>query len=546
MKVFLGLTNISDPSRNYEESRIVTHIECNNRSACLLKLSGPVNFTDSIYPVHLAAAGSALHSGLESWVMSGSPSGTSEEVQIVGHSECKCVNPGLAENMICAGPHEHIMGQDGQLHQCLDRLYPVTRPRYITVISVGDSSVVFLKNFQYRVKSNTCGSTDGPVCALELSPPVILFGPIPPICVAAEGSTYSIGMETFVPHGVETGNVKIQVAGNDECRSSGVRISEEEICAGPKERNMSEAEQCRDNSGHSLSTRVNSTWVLIGIVQPDLGSSCPRDKVLASYSDVSKVQESIRNQVEGPIGFVTVQPTTIPDKTITTIPPTTATPELITTFPSTTTFASDDFDDLFSPTAIPPEAITTIPPTAIPPEPITTIPPIVIPPEPITTIPPTTTTFASDDFDDLFSPTAIPPEPITTTPPPTTTTTTQTTPIYDPYYIIYGPTVAQTTATYAYDYYSDLYPDIPIIPEVTTTTHGHDDYSDFYPYETTTTEPTAIAPTTIAPTKPEDVFDDAVASGSRSFVSAGGSVEPIWREEMKENKKNLVIAQCEE
>lgn len=73
--VFLGRINQAGPNPN-EVWRSVAQAVCHpwydtstvNNDMCLLKLSAPVNFTDYIYPVCLAAANSTIFSGTRSWV----------------------------------------------------------------------------------------------------------------------------------------------------------------------------------------------------------------------------------------------------------------------------------------------------------------------------------------------------------------------------------------------------------------------------------------------------------------------------------------------
>uniref|UniRef100_A0A3Q3WUN4 Peptidase S1 domain-containing protein n=1 Tax=Mola mola TaxID=94237 RepID=A0A3Q3WUN4_MOLML len=117
--VFLGRHNVSGPNPN-DVSRKVEDAVCHpdydvftfDNDICLLKLSAPVNFTDYIYPVCLAAANSTFHSGTSSWVTGWgvtenvyNPDILQEvEVPVVGNNECECAYPsGITDNMICAG-----------------------------------------------------------------------------------------------------------------------------------------------------------------------------------------------------------------------------------------------------------------------------------------------------------------------------------------------------------------------------------------------------------------------------------------------------------
>ncbi|XP_029109738.1 polyserase-2-like isoform X2 [Scleropages formosus] len=88
----------------------------NDNDLSLVQLSSTVSFSDYIQPICLAAAGSTLYNGTETWVtgwgniQSGvslpSP-GTLQEVQVpvVGNRQCNCLyGPGsITDNMLCAG-----------------------------------------------------------------------------------------------------------------------------------------------------------------------------------------------------------------------------------------------------------------------------------------------------------------------------------------------------------------------------------------------------------------------------------------------------------
>uniref|UniRef100_A0A8C1ZJ04 Zgc:165423 n=1 Tax=Cyprinus carpio TaxID=7962 RepID=A0A8C1ZJ04_CYPCA len=82
----------------------------------LLHLSSPVTFTNFIQPVCLAAEGSIFNSDtmwvtgwgtIDSGVPLPSPQNLLEvDVPMVGNIKCNCLNGGITENMMCAGPLE--------------------------------------------------------------------------------------------------------------------------------------------------------------------------------------------------------------------------------------------------------------------------------------------------------------------------------------------------------------------------------------------------------------------------------------------------------
>ncbi|XP_041715369.2 transmembrane protease serine 9 [Coregonus clupeaformis] len=121
--VYVGRQSQEGSNPN-EVSRTVTQIirhpnyisSSSGNDVCLLKLSSPVDFTNFIRPVCLAAPNSSFHAGATSWVTgwgaisSGvslpSPQTLQEvDVPVVGNRQCNC-NYGvgsITDNMICAG-----------------------------------------------------------------------------------------------------------------------------------------------------------------------------------------------------------------------------------------------------------------------------------------------------------------------------------------------------------------------------------------------------------------------------------------------------------
>uniref|UniRef100_A0A8C2FZP4 Zgc:165423 n=1 Tax=Cyprinus carpio TaxID=7962 RepID=A0A8C2FZP4_CYPCA len=121
--VYLGrqsqeLSNPNEVSRSV--SQVILHPEYNdlphNNDMALLHLSSPVTFTNFIQPVCLAAEGSIFNSDtmwvtgwgtIDSGVPLPSPQNLLEvDVPMVGNIKCNCLNGGITENMMCAGPLE--------------------------------------------------------------------------------------------------------------------------------------------------------------------------------------------------------------------------------------------------------------------------------------------------------------------------------------------------------------------------------------------------------------------------------------------------------
>ncbi|XP_063076729.1 uncharacterized protein LOC134466782 [Engraulis encrasicolus] len=123
LTVYLGRQNQSTSNPN-EVSRSVIEIvlhpnydtETFNNDVALLRLSSPVQFTDFIRPVCLAASGSVFNNGTDSWVTGWGTIGEGDslpfpqtlqevEVPVLGNRQCNCLNGvgSITDNMICAG-----------------------------------------------------------------------------------------------------------------------------------------------------------------------------------------------------------------------------------------------------------------------------------------------------------------------------------------------------------------------------------------------------------------------------------------------------------
>ncbi|KAM9745011.1 uncharacterized protein ACNS7B_009505 [Menidia menidia] len=126
LTLYLGRQSQEGSNPNEQSRRpaeIIVHPDYNrvtlNNDIALIRLSSPVSFTQYISPVCLAAPGSTLFTGVNTWITgwgrigSGvplpSPQNLMEvEVPIAGNRQCKCSYglSAITENMVCAGLRE--------------------------------------------------------------------------------------------------------------------------------------------------------------------------------------------------------------------------------------------------------------------------------------------------------------------------------------------------------------------------------------------------------------------------------------------------------
>ncbi|XP_008435038.1 testisin-like [Poecilia reticulata] len=121
-KVILGQQNQRDRDTKTVVERnigkIIVHPKFSqttiDNDIALLRLSSPVEFTDYIRPVCLAASGSRFNNGTDSWVTGWGNVGEGEplprpqtlqevKVPVIGNRQCSCLLRTVTDNMICAG-----------------------------------------------------------------------------------------------------------------------------------------------------------------------------------------------------------------------------------------------------------------------------------------------------------------------------------------------------------------------------------------------------------------------------------------------------------
>ncbi|XP_043952942.1 tryptase beta-2-like [Gambusia affinis] len=107
-------------------TRTIANVHCHQNytfyggnDICLVKLSAPVNFTDYIRPVCLAAENSTFYDGTSSWVTglsyNGSYSFQEVNVSVLGNKKCNCVynfNFPITEDRMCENGSKTTFFQD--------------------------------------------------------------------------------------------------------------------------------------------------------------------------------------------------------------------------------------------------------------------------------------------------------------------------------------------------------------------------------------------------------------------------------------------------
>ncbi|XP_035852451.1 chymotrypsin-like protease CTRL-1 isoform X2 [Sander lucioperca] len=206
LTVYLGrdnqqLLNPNEVSRSLSQIIINPNYDpnTNNNDVSLLRLSSPVNFTNYISPVCLAAAGSTYPDGTTCWVTGWgtiSSSGISlpfpqtlQEVSVplVSNTQCNAAYGSITSNMICAGLPAG--GKDSCQGDSGGPLVTKSGSTWVQVGVVSFGKDCALPNFpgvyarvsQYNswIKNQINGATSGTAHLVSLSAPLLLsFFPI--------------------------------------------------------------------------------------------------------------------------------------------------------------------------------------------------------------------------------------------------------------------------------------------------------------------------------------------------------------------------------
>ncbi|XP_068581893.1 transmembrane protease serine 9-like [Cebidichthys violaceus] len=206
-------------------------------------------------------------------------------------------------------------------------------------------------------------TNDNDISLLKLSSPVTFTNYISPVCLAAPGSSFHNGIDSWVTGWGNIGSgvalpfpqtlmeVEVPIVGNRQCNCDhGVgRITDNMICAGLR---AGGRDSCQGDSGGPLVSKQAGVWIQEGVVS--FGRGCAEPEFPGVYSRVSQYQTWINGEItSNRPGYVTFTssginsdlsvtcaglpppPTTVPP----TVPPTTVPTTTIptTTVPTTTT-----------------------------------------------------------------------------------------------------------------------------------------------------------------------------------------------------------------
>ncbi|XP_061568158.1 polyserase-2-like [Cololabis saira] len=149
-------------------------------------------------------------------------------------------------------------------------------------------------------------TVDNDISLLKLSSSVTFSNYISPVCLAASGSTFFRGVDTWItgwgtigsgvdlPSPQNLMEVEVPVVGNRQCKCSyGVnQITDNMMCAGLEEGGK---DSCQGDSGGPLVSKQGSRWIQGGIVS--FGRGCAEPNFPGVYARVSQYETWIKNQI---------------------------------------------------------------------------------------------------------------------------------------------------------------------------------------------------------------------------------------------------------
>ncbi|KAK9978829.1 hypothetical protein ABG768_020567 [Culter alburnus] len=169
--------------------------------------------------------------------------------------------------------------------------------------------------------SNYNASTfDNDIALVQLNSSVNFTDYIKPVCLAAAGSVFSAGTESWIsgwgllqyngtlPDTLQ--EVMIPIVNNSDCdkayRGFNISITSNMICAGLL--NQGGKGQCQGDSGGPMVSKNDSLWIQSGIVS--FGAGCAHPRYPGVLARVSQYQNWIKSYMSSnPPGFVEFNPT---------------------------------------------------------------------------------------------------------------------------------------------------------------------------------------------------------------------------------------------
>uniref|UniRef100_A0A3B3VWG2 Peptidase S1 domain-containing protein n=1 Tax=Poecilia latipinna TaxID=48699 RepID=A0A3B3VWG2_9TELE len=158
-------------------------------------------------------------------------------------------------------------------------------------------------------------SSNNDIALLRLSAPVTFTSYISPVCLAAAGSIFSSGVNSWITGWGNIGSgvplpspqnlmeVEVPVVGNTQCKSSygDSAITDNMICAGLLEGGK---DSCQGDSGGPMVSKQGDRWIQSGIVS--FGEGCAQPNLPGVYTRVSQYESWINSLINtNQPGFIT-------------------------------------------------------------------------------------------------------------------------------------------------------------------------------------------------------------------------------------------------
>ncbi|XP_062386948.1 serine protease 33-like [Sardina pilchardus] len=151
-------------------------------------------------------------------------------------------------------------------------------------------------------------TNDNDIALLQLSAPVTFTDYVSPVCLAASGSEFNNGTDSWItgfgtiasgvplPSPGTLQEVEVPVVGNAQCdslyRVRGIDITDNMICAGIS---AGGKDSCQGDSGGPMVSKQDAVWVLSGVVS--FGFGCAEPNFPGVYTRVSRYESWINSQI---------------------------------------------------------------------------------------------------------------------------------------------------------------------------------------------------------------------------------------------------------